>query len=465
MMKFSLRVKMSAAFLAVTLLLFLIISVLINSLLEKQFKEYVIGKQEQKIKETVVLITQRYNNWGNWNISGIETIGVNLLGDGLILRVNGIDGNAIWDANVHNGGMCKTILEHMAQNMASYSPDFKGGYVEKRYPLTVDNTEIGSATIGYYGPYFYTDYDIRFLQTINNLLLWSAILAGIASLAFGIFMAGHLSKPIGHVIHTAKQIAKGDFDGRLRETSSTKEIVELTSTINSVAETLGKQDALRKRLTADVAHELRTPLATLQSHLEAMIDGIWQPDAARLTSCHEEIVRISKLVGDLERLTKYEGENLMLNIERFDLSAMLQRITTNFESQFKSSGILLVFEPQERMVEADEDKISQVFINLISNALKYTPSGGKVEIKIGSNAGHTDISVSDTGIGIAPEDLPQIFERFYRTDKSRSRLTGGSGIGLTIAKSIIDAHHGSITVTSEPDKGSVFTVTLPISRE
>lgn len=462
MKKLSLRVKLSAAFVAVTLLLFLLVGVLANLLLERQFRQYVISNQDKMITDTVSLISTRYNDWGDrWDVGGVETIGMNALSGGLIVRLTGADGAVVWDARTHNGGMCAALLEHMAGNMQSYSSSFKGGYTEKQYPINVNGVLVGTAAIGYYGPYFFTDTDLNFLATLNNLLIWAAAASALASLAFGIFMARRLTRPIGSVVKAARHIASGDYAGRVPHTSNTAEIVELTNTINSLAETLGAQDALRKRLTADVAHELRTPLATLQSHLEAMIDGVWQADAQRLASCHEETVRLSRLVGDLEKLSNVEREDMSLDLKRIDLAVLVKRIVTNFESQFRDKGIKLSFEAEELFIQADEDKLSQVFINLVSNALKYTNSGGKVMLTAVSAEEQAVIKIADSGIGIPQEDLKHIFERFYRTDKSRSRLTGGSGIGLTIAKAIVEAHHGSISVESKLDEGSVFTVRLP----
>jgi signal transduction histidine kinase len=225
---------------------------------------------------------------------------------------------------------------------------------------------------------------------------------------------------------------------------------------------LEQQERLRKRLTGDVAHELRTPLATLQSHLEAMVDGVWEPDKNRLISCLDETVRLSKLTFDLERLARYDSENMQLNKEKFDLTQLIRQTVLNFESSFMANGAKLQYLTESLEITADEDKISQVLVNLLANAQKFTGKGGEASISLTKKGDMAEILVSDTGQGIAKKDLPYIFERFYRADPSRSRITGGSGIGLTIVKAIVLAHKGTISVTSEQGKGTVFTVLLPI---
>jgi signal transduction histidine kinase len=463
-MKIRLKVKLALAFLLVTLIIVGFVSGLANYFLANQFKAYAINKQNQKISDVIDLFSSRYADWGNqWDVSGIENIGVNNLGDGLLLRLMDRDGAVLWDARVHNDGMCTTILTNYANTMQTQNSNFQGGYVEKTYAITLNNQQIGSLDIGYYGPYFYTDADVHFLNTLNELLVLAAVLSMFVSVVLGVIMARQLTQPITRVIDTTRKIAGGNYDDRVMEHSSTREISELTTSVNSLAETLGQQEELRKQLTSNVAHELRTPIAILQSHLEAMIDGTWQTDIARLENCHEEVVRISKLVGDLEKLTLLEQDNLVLNLEHLEIDAILQRIVSNFQRDFGAKNVELTLATGTGYLMADEDKLSQVFINLISNALKYTNSGGKVSISIDVVSSDLEVTVSDTGIGIAAEDLPFIFERFYRTDKSRSRETGGSGIGLTIAKSIVEAHNGKISVQSKPDEGSRFIVTLPKS--
>ncbi|NLT97535.1 MAG: HAMP domain-containing histidine kinase [Christensenellaceae bacterium] len=462
-MKTSLKVKLWMAFIGIALFLYLTISVLANVVLDAQFKQYTINRLDQKIKDTVALVSESYQRLGRWDAAALENIGVNALEEGLMIRVTDGDGAVLWDSREHNNGLCMAILKNMAENMRSYNTGFKGGYEEREFAVDAGGAAAGKVAVGYYGPYFYSDLDIQFLGTLNSLLLWAALGSVAVCLVFGAYMARRLTNPIARVVKAAGRIAKGDFNDRIDEESSTKEIAELTDSINTLAQTLGSQEALRKRLTADVAHELRTPLATLQSHVEAFIDGVWEPNEARLKGFHEEILRLTKLVGELEQLSRYESENLVLNVETFDLAELVRGVAANFESEFTKKGIEVSLDTQEQYIEADRDKISQVFINLISNALKFTGEGGRVEIRVSGTPHAAKAEVRDTGVGISAEDLPYIFERFYRTDKSRNRATGGAGIGLAIVKSIVEAHKGSVTVESEPDKGSAFFVTLPKS--
>lgn len=452
---------MSLSYVSVALICVFLIMVLTNLFLEKYFKEYVIQNQGRKNKEIVSLVSQQYKPGGKWDTDVIENIGINALEQGMIIRVVDSSDKMIWDATVHNNGLCQQMIAHMAHNMSSRYPNWRGGYVENKYPVTYNLSGVGRVEIGYYGPYYFNDNDLAFIDTLNQLLVTVGIFSLFLSLLIGALMARRLSTPISRVINTARMISKGDFGDRTNVQSNTKEISQLSETINNLAETLEKQEVLRKRLTADVAHELRTPLATLQSHMEVMIDGIWMPDTERLKSCHEEIMRINRMVGDLEKLAKYEGENLILNKNSFDISDMTQHIIQNFETDFLNKGIDINFYGEEEMVFADKDKISQVMVNLLSNALKYTPEGGTVEVNVKGAEDITEISVKDTGNGIPSEDLPYIFERFYRADKSRNRLTGGAGIGLTITKAIVEAHKGKIQVQSKINEGTEFIVSLP----
>ena len=460
-MKLSLRTKLSLSFVSVVIFSVLLISVITNLLLDKHFKYYIIENLERKNREIVTQVSHQYKADGSWDTEAIGNICINALKQGMIIKVVDSSEKVIWDARNHDNAQCEQILAHMERNMSSRYPNWEGSYEENIFPVTDKLSEVGRVIIGYYGPYYYNDSDLEFINTINRLLVLVGVFSLLISFLLGSLLARRISMPISRVISTARMISKGYFDDRVNEPSDTKEIAQLTETINNLAETLENQEALRKRLTADVAHELRTPLATLQSHMEAMIDGIWNPDAEKLKSCHEEILRLNRLVGDLEKLAKYESENLLLTKTSFDISELIRHIIQNYERDFTNKGINIEFIGEKDIITADKDKISQAIINLLSNALKYTPDGGLVQIFVKGTDEVTEIIVRDTGEGISPEDLPHIFERFYRADKSRNRLTGGAGIGLTITKAIIDAHKGKIQVNSEINEGTEFIISLP----
>ncbi|PKM49377.1 MAG: two-component sensor histidine kinase [Firmicutes bacterium HGW-Firmicutes-7] len=460
-MKYSLRTKLSLSYVFVALISITVISVLTNSMLNKQFEVYVKKNIEQRNIEIVSAITNQYVPGGAWKTSLVEDIGVGALGNGLIIRLENNNGEVIWDATVHNHGLCQRIIHQMTNNMNSRYPNLKGSYIEVPYAIMSDSNEVGKLYIGYYGPFYLNDNDFEFINSLNRLFVSVGVFSMAFALVIGYIMARRLSKPIARVIDATQMISKGYFHDRINEASNTKEIGQLTESVNQLAQTLETQELLRKRLTGDVAHELRTPIATLQSHMEAMIDGIWEPDIQRIQSCHEEIMRIGRMVGDLEELSRYESENLLLTKTSFDISQVISRILQNFQTDFRKKNINIVFTDKEHIIEADQDKISQVIVNLVSNALKYTAQGGLVEIEVLAEEKATKLIVRDNGSGIPEKDLPYIFERFYRADQSRNRMTGGAGIGLTIVKTIVDAHKGTIMIDSEIDMGTQISILLP----
>lgn len=458
---YSLRSKLSISYIAIILICIVLIGLLANLFLERQFRSYIQKNMENRNKQLVAMINQQYRESGTWNRNNIENIGINALEQGLIIRVTDLEGKPVWDAMLHNNGLCQQMMEHMARNMMSRYPNWEGEYVETEYPLMKDFKRVGKVEIGYYGPFFFTDNDLAFINTLNQILLGVMILALFIAFFIGAFMAKRISNPVTRVIETARQISKGNLKARSQERTNIKEINHLIVSVNDLAISLEHQERLRKRLTADVSHELRTPLATLQSHLEAMIDGIWKFDKDRLQGIYEEILRMNRMIKDLERLAKYENEKLVLQITQFDIYVLMQQIITNFEPEFDNKGIRVELVGEETIIGADRDKLSQVVINLFSNALKFSPPGGLVNVKVFNTAKVAGFRITDNGAGIAPEDLPYIFERFYRADKSRNRMTGGTGIGLTIAKAIVEAHGGEISVNSKLEKFTEFEVTLP----
>lgn len=459
----TLRKKLTFSYILLITICVVVISFLTNLILEMQFKNYISKEHQQKSKIIVESLKSQYIGDKEWNKEEIEKTGIDAIENDLFISVKDLSGNIIWDAFAYNNIKCEQVKGHIKSLMESNFPKWNGIYIKDEYPIVSNGIKVGTAEIGYYGPFFYNDNDIVYIKTLNQVLIGVGIISLMVALIFGIIMARGISNPILKVIEIAKLISKGNYTEKIEKTSDIEEINDLIVSINQLGTSLNKQEELRKRLTRDISHELRTPLSTLQSHMEAIIDGIWEPTTERIISCHEEILRLKRLVGDLEKLTKYESENLVLDKSEFNLGEVISNIVLNFEKEFLNKGVSITFHHKDISIMADKDKISQVIVNLVSNALKYTEIG-RVEISIEAEKEFIKIFVKDTGIGISEKDLPCIFERFYRADESRNRFTGGAGIGLAITKAIVEAHGGNIEAVSKLNEGSEFIIKLPKQR-
>jgi len=463
-MTWSLRSRLTLSFALVALACILMVSALANGVLESSFRRYVRQNLAQRAEQVVAQIGAQRSLSGAWDQDGITAIGMSALEQGLIVKLADSGGRTVWDATTHNNGLCVQMITHMAQNMASRYPNWRGAYTENAYPVRASFSSVGVVTIGYYGPFYLDDQELAFINSLNLLLLWVTIAATALAVLIGWISARRITVPLARVAGATRQIALGRRDILLGAATRIRELDAISTSVNDLSRALSDQEELRRRLTADMAHELRTPLATLQSHLEAMIDGVWEPDAQRLAGLHEEILRINRLVADLEGLAHVEGNLAGLEQRETDIPSLLEGIVLNHQPQFRAKGVDLRFDrgsTAPKTVLADPDKLSQAVINLLSNALKYTPTGGTVEVSAAAAPSGVEIRVSDTGIGISAADLPRVFERFYRADDSRSRDTGGAGIGLSISRAIVEAHGGTITASSQPGRGSRFLISLP----
>jgi two-component system, OmpR family, sensor histidine kinase BaeS len=459
----SLRTRLTLSYVLVALLCVLMVSALANGVLESSFRRYAREAQAGKAKAVAAQIGAQLGSDGAWDQAGLTAVGMGALEQGMIIKLTTPDGSVVWDAAVHNSGLCVQMLDHLAENMASRYPNWRGSYTENLYPVRSGFRDVASLAVGYYGPFSFGDQELAFINSLNRLLLWVTLAALVLAGGLGLFMARRITVPLERIALGTQRIAAGHRDVTIAGTTKIRELDGIARTVNDLSRSLTEQDALRRRLTTDMAHELRTPLATLQSHLEALIDGVWEAGPARLAGLHGEILRINRMVADMENLARYESDSLVLARTTVDLVALALAIVANHQPQFRMQGIDLAFASDltEALISADSDKLSQAVINLLSNALKYTPSGGSVKVRVGGSKNDVLLAVSDTGIGIAAKDLPFVFERFYRADSSRARATGGSGIGLAIARAIVEAHGGSITATSGPGTGSEFVIGLP----
>jgi signal transduction histidine kinase len=306
------------------------------------------------------------------------------------------------------------------------------------------------------------------LERVNRAVVMGGLIALIAALVVGFFVFRAITRPIDQLTRAAHQLAQGDLSARVTVDDHASrlgadEISELGEAFNTMASSLQKSEQVRRDMTADIAHELRTPLAVMRGNLEAMLDGVYPFDAEHLNPVLNQVNLLTRLVEDLRTLALAEAGQLPLQKQPVDLRALIHSTLTSFETQAADRQVALRSEidPQLPAVEVDPDRLQQTIGILISNALRYTPPQGSITVAAKTDRASVTIEVADTGSGIAPEDVPHIFDRFYRADKSRARESGGSGLGLAIAKSIVEAHGGSIEAASPPGQGTYLIIRLP----
>ena len=304
-----------------------------------------------------------------------------------------------------------------------------------------------------------------FRVAMLQALLLSAGAASLAAIAASLFVSTQIVTPLQRLLAASRRIAAGHYAERV-SAGADDELGALAMQFNTMAAELEAAERRRVALIGDVAHELRTPLATIEGYTEGLLDGVVAPGAETWALLHDEVGRLRRLVQDLQELSRAEARQLPLHIRPVDPAALVAQALARIAPQFAEKGIVLTSDVSADLptVQADADRIIQVLINLLGNALRYTPPDGTVNVRTARMDGAIAFQITDTGVGIAPEHLPHLFERFYRVDKARSRALGGSGIGLTIAKALVEAHDGRIWVTSPgPGQGSTFSFTLPIA--
>ena len=299
------------------------------------------------------------------------------------------------------------------------------------------------------------------LPSINRFLIGGGLFAVAVAAVLTFFLSRRVLAPVESLSRAARALARGDFTHRV-SVRSRDEVGELAQTFNAMAEDLARTEEIRRNLVADVAHELRTPLSNIRGYVEAMQDGVVKADGVTFSSIHEEVLLLTRLIDDLQELALAESGQMALDIQRCDMADLVRRAVTAVQPQVQAKGISMEVNALDGAeVQADPERIGQVLRNLLINAANYTSSGGSIRIAVNSLGREVEVTVEDTGTGIAKEEVAYVFERFYRVDKSRSRASGGVGLGLTIAKRLVEAHGGRIMVQSQVGQGSTFTFVLP----
>lgn len=313
----------------------------------------------------------------------------------------------------------------------------------------------------------------NFRRAVNESLVFSLAAAFLVAVIASVVISRRVVMPVRCMMSASQRIAEGYYHERVElpgthDPDNLDELGRLAISFNQMAARLQRIETTRRELIGDVAHELRTPLTTIKGYLEGLMDGVVPADVSTFQRIYHETERLQRLVQDLQDLSRVEGGAIEMHPQPISVAQLINTAIARLSHQFEEKGVQLVARMSEHLpaVQADEARIGQVLLNLLGNALQYTPPGGQVLVSAHQHGAEIHITITDTGIGIGAEHLPLIFTRFYRVDRSRSRASGGSGIGLTIARHLVEAHGGRIWAESAgPGKGSAFTFTLPIASQ
>jgi signal transduction histidine kinase len=333
--------------------------------------------------------------------------------------------------------------------------------------LQVGGDRVGTLEVAFAGPG--SQAGQQFLETVNRAILWAGLLAVVVALVLAVVLARYLTRPLRQLSMATQKLADGDLSQQVPVTSA-DELGELATNFNQMALALDSAEKQRQQLLADTAHDLRTPISVIQSHLEAMLDGVFPATPENLGVIHEETVLLGRLVNDVRTLSLAESGQLSLDLQALDLGAAAEQAVAAFQPLAELDGIALTLERESAgLVSADVSRIQQVFANLLANALRYAPQGASespaVTVRVRQAGDVVQVAIGDNGSGLSAEQQQHVFDRFWRSDSARNRSNGGSGLGLAITRGIVVAHGGQIVVESKPGEGATFSFELPIAEE
>ncbi len=340
----------------------------------------------------------------------------------------------------------------IGNNVWASIPTDEGGSLIVLYP---------SPTRGFLGRISAT---LGFLQSVWWQFLLAGTIAAVIALVMARWLARGMTQPLRDMAEAARRMETGDYTTRVY-TTARDEVGQLAVAFNRVSLELENLEASRRDLVANVSHELKTPITAIRAHLENLLDGVEQPNRETLGVMLAQSERLGRLVEQLLDLSKLESGEVPLRREEVALAPLVSRVMSEIEVASADRDVEVSSDLPDDLpaIEADPERVHQVIFNLVDNAVRFTPEGGEVRIEAHRHDGAVEVSVADTGVGIPPEALPRLFERFYRVDPARARGDGGTGIGLAIARSVVEAHGGTIRAESEPGQGSTFTFDLPVA--
>lgn len=438
------------------LLLFMLISAIalssafvLRGFIMRDFARYLDGESQDRIQRVVALLEGGYEQNGGWQRDRLATDLAWALQLGVEVRLFDSAGRSVIDSAQAVSALAP-LMRNRVLDATGYDPRaVKGASVP--YPLYLRGEEIGHLEARILDQ-VKEDY---FVRSSNRVLLVSVTILGFVSILAGIIASRRLARPILELVDASGDIAEGNLSRRVTNVGN-DEIGRLSQSFNRMAQGLEAQEKLRRTLMSNAAHELRTPLAIISGELEGMLDGVLPTDRNALQSLHDEARRLTAILDGVDDLSRAEASSLSLKRETFLLKPYLSGITGRFERTFaEKQAVLLLDCPDHLPINADPDRLSQIIINLISNSSKAVVSGGRVLISAYSDHDRVCLEISDNGCGIPEEELPHVFERFYKGKN------GGLGLGLAIVQELVAAHGGTVSISSPAGSGTTFHVTLP----
>lgn len=454
--KRSLRTQLIFQYMVIVIVCMLIIPTAISELLDMQFRNFASERLRENESEIAELFAALYVQSGSWDICALLPMDADFLRWPMVtVQLTDEDGD-----EVRTYSRMSKREKRRGKSKENEPEILKEELIVSNRDILIDGRRVGG--LRFLCVPFNFSPEGAFLRKFNRIMYYAVAFMLVTAGAIAFFMAVRISRPVLNAAKRAQQISRGNYQIEDKMESDITELSILIDSVDRLGSTLEAQEKLRRRLLSDVAHELRNPVTIIKSHLEAIEDGVWQPTPERIRLTVSEVDRLSQLIKEVERLTSIESAGHALALEKADVSQIIEKAALVFDPLYKNKGVTLKREVEAGVAAVvDAGKIRQAIENLLSNALRYTDAGGEVSVTMKKEGGDFTVEVRDSGIGISDKDLPYIFERFYRTDVSRARASGGLGIGLAIVKAIIDAHGGTISVKSKAGEGSRFTLKVP----
>ncbi|SDY65632.1 two-component system, OmpR family, sensor histidine kinase BaeS [Modestobacter sp. DSM 44400] len=450
-MSSSLRGRLALGFAAIAVAIALLAALGVNLAFKSRFDDYLDQQRGAQVQQLAAAVTVMYQAGGGWDTDRLDQLAGAVAMTGADIRLLDTGGTLIWPT-----------ADSSTSEMAQMHQEMMGGTgplaAPIRVPIAVDGQSRGTLQVALpEGNVPVADQQFR--SGVNRMLLLGGVAFAVVASALGAWLARRVTRPVAELTAAARDLRAGDRTRRAA-VSGPDEVAALARAFNDLAASAEEQEALRQSFAADVAHELRTPLTILRSQLEAAQDGVVELTPALVSSLHEETVRLGRLTADLETLTSADAAAFSLQRAPLDLADVARSVTAGFQHRLAERGLHLDLTLRPALTCGDPSRLAQVVTNLLSNAAKFVPAGGRVTVATDTDGGLTRLCVSDDGPGIPEAELPHVFDRYFRGSNARAN---GSGIGLAVVAALIHAHGGNISAANAPGGGAVFTVALPVT--